>query len=78
MDLSRTTWPEFPPPPIVNAITYAARRGLHRYLDRHAGELRAELAERHGVAPERLVVGGGAAQLLMTAARGRCSSPATS
>ena len=36
---------------IVNAITFAARRGLHRYLDRHAGELRAELAHRHGVRP---------------------------
>ena len=29
-----TTWPEYPHPDVVNAITYAARRGLHRYLDR--------------------------------------------
>ena len=36
LDLSQTTWPEFPPPDVVNAITYAARRGLHRYLDAHA------------------------------------------
>jgi histidinol-phosphate aminotransferase len=69
LDLSRTTWGEFPPPQVVNAITFAARRGLHRYLDRDAGELRAELAEHHGVAPERLVVGGGAAQLLSAAAQ---------
>ena len=52
IDLSRTTWPEFPPSTVVNAITFAARRGLHRYVDRHAGELRGELAERHGVEPE--------------------------
>jgi histidinol-phosphate aminotransferase len=69
IDLSATTWPEYPPPAVVNAITYAARRGLHRYHDRHATELRSELAHRHGVAPERLVVGGGAAQLLAAAAQ---------
>jgi histidinol-phosphate aminotransferase len=69
VDLSRTTWPEYPPHLVVNAITYAARRGLHRYRDRHAGELRSELARRHELAPERLVIGDGAAQLLSTAAR---------
>src|SRR3954447_22876513 len=61
--LSRTTWPEYPPPAIVNAITFAARRGLHRYLDRASGELRSELAHRHGLAPERLGGGGGGAAL---------------
>ena len=30
LDLSRTTWAEYPPSAVVNAITYAARRGLHR------------------------------------------------
>ncbi|HEX6388003.1 MAG TPA: aminotransferase class I/II-fold pyridoxal phosphate-dependent enzyme [Solirubrobacteraceae bacterium] len=69
VDLSTMTWPEYPPHLVVNAITYAARRGLHRYRDRHAGELRAELARRHEVAAERLVIGDGAAQLLSTAAR---------
>jgi histidinol-phosphate aminotransferase len=69
LDLSRTTWSELPPSRIVNAITYVARRGLHRYLDRDASELRAELAERHGVARGRIVVGGGAAQLLSSAAQ---------
>src|SRR3954447_1695726 len=68
LDLSRTTWPEYPPPAIVNAITFAARRGLHRYLDRASGELRSELAHRHGLAPERLVVGDGVAQLISEAA----------
>ena len=50
IDLSATTWPEYPHPAVVNAITYTARRGLHRYLDRSAGELRSELAHRHGAA----------------------------
>jgi histidinol-phosphate aminotransferase len=69
LDLSRTTWPEYPPPTIVNAITFAARRGLHRYLDRHAAELRTELAHRHGVGESRLVVGDGAARMLSDAAQ---------
>lgn len=64
LNLSTTTWPEYPHSYVVNAITYAARRGLHRYLDRHAAELRSELAHHHGVPEARLVVGDGAAQLL--------------
>jgi histidinol-phosphate aminotransferase len=64
LNLSTTTWPEYPHSYVVNAITYAARRGLHRYLDRHATELRSELAHHHDVDPARLVVGDGAAQLL--------------
>jgi histidinol-phosphate aminotransferase len=69
LDLSRTTWPAYPPHTVVNAITYAARRGLHRYLDDHAAALRAELSHRHGVEDGRLVVGDGAAQLLSAAAQ---------
>jgi histidinol-phosphate aminotransferase len=68
IDLSATTWPEYPHPAVVNAITYTARRGLHRYLDRSAGALRSELAHRHGLPEERVVVGDGAAQLLSSAA----------
>ena len=75
IDLSATTWPEYPPSTVVNAITYAARRGLHRYLDRHATALRSELAHRHGVPIERLVVGDGAAQLLAAAAPWRRDRP---
>lgn len=67
VDLSRTTWPGLPHHSVVNAITFAARRGLHRYVDPRAGALRAELAHRHGVAPEQVVVGNGAAQLLASA-----------
>jgi histidinol-phosphate aminotransferase len=69
LDLSRTTWPEYPPSAVVNAITYAARRGLHRYLDPHAAALRAELAHHLGVETEQLVVGGGIAQLMGAAAQ---------
>jgi histidinol-phosphate aminotransferase len=68
VDLSRTTWPGLPHPSVVGAITYAARRGLHRYVDPKAGALRSELAHRHGVRPEQVVVGNGAAQLLGAAA----------
>ncbi|HEV2812844.1 MAG TPA: aminotransferase class I/II-fold pyridoxal phosphate-dependent enzyme [Solirubrobacteraceae bacterium] len=68
VDLSRTTWPGLPHPYVVNSITYAARRGLNRYADPHAAELRAEIAHRHGVETGRVVVGNGAAQLLASAA----------
>jgi histidinol-phosphate aminotransferase len=69
LDLSRTTWPEYPPPAVVNAITYAARRGLHRYLDPHAAELRSELAHGLGIEEGRVVVGGGITQLMGAAAQ---------
>jgi histidinol-phosphate aminotransferase len=69
LDLSRTTWPEYPPPAVVNAITYAARRGLHRYLDPHATALRSELAHHLDVDEDRVVVGGGIAQLMGAAAQ---------
>lgn len=68
LDLSATTWPEYPPSSVANAITYVARRGLHRYVET-AGELRTELALRHDVLSERIVVGDGAAQLLASAAQ---------
>jgi histidinol-phosphate aminotransferase len=68
VDLSRTTWPGRPHHYVVNAITYAARKGLHRYVDPRAGALRSEIAHHHGVAPEQVVVGNGAAQLLHSAA----------
>ncbi|WP_205697028.1 histidinol-phosphate transaminase [Conexibacter sp. SYSU D00693] len=67
LDLTQTTWPEVPHPAIVGAITFAARRGLHRYVDRAAGELRSEVAHRHGVPEDRVAVGDGAAQLLSSA-----------
>jgi histidinol-phosphate aminotransferase len=67
IDLSQLTWPQLPPSAVVNAVTYAARRGLHRAPDAHAGELRSELAHRHQLSPTRLVLGNGAAQLMGSA-----------
>ncbi|HEU4656707.1 MAG TPA: histidinol-phosphate transaminase [Capillimicrobium sp.] len=69
LDLSSATWPELPPSDVVNAVTFVARRGLHRYLDAHSAELRSELAHRVGVPDDRVVVGNGAAQLMGAAAQ---------
>jgi histidinol-phosphate aminotransferase len=69
LDLSLTTWPELPNPRIVNAITFVARRGLHRYPQTSGTDLRSRLAERLGVEPQRLILGNGAAELLSAATR---------
>src|SRR5215213_11120106 len=68
LDLATTTWHEFPHPDVVAAVTYAARRGINRYADPHAGALRRELAVRHGVEPERAVIGNGASEVLAATA----------
>src|SRR4051812_12395353 len=68
IDLSSTEWPDFPNSEVVNASIAAARGRVNGYPDRHATRLRAVLAERHGVAPEQIVVGNGAAELLQAAA----------
>ncbi|WP_354701036.1 hypothetical protein DSM112329_01342 [Paraconexibacter sp. AEG42_29] len=75
LDLARTTWPEVPPADVVGAITFAARRGLHRYVERDAATLRDELAARHGVDAARVVVGGGAAHLLGAATQALVEGP---
>jgi histidinol-phosphate aminotransferase len=70
LDLSQTTWPELPHPSIVSAITFVARRGLHRYPHLQRGsQLHEELAERYGVQPDRVILGNGAAELLSSATR---------
>jgi histidinol-phosphate aminotransferase len=69
LDLSQTTWPELPNPRIVNAITFVARRGLHRYPHLRGTELRDELAASLELDPERLILGNGAAELLSSATR---------
>jgi histidinol-phosphate aminotransferase len=69
LDLSQTTWPELPHPNVVNAITFTARAGLHRYPHTRGAALRRELAERHNVPFDRLIVGDGAGQLLTAATR---------
>ena len=68
LDLSGTEWPNFPNSEIVNASIAAARGRVNGYPDRHAGAARKLLAERHDVAPEQIVVGNGAADLLQAAA----------
>jgi histidinol-phosphate aminotransferase len=69
LDLSQTTWPELPHPRIVNAITFVARRGLHRYPHVRGLALRDELAASLNVDPARLILGNGAAELLSSATR---------
>ncbi len=69
LDLSQTTWPELAHPSIVTAITFIARRGLQRYPHLRGSRLHDELAARHGVAPGRLILGNGAAELLSAATR---------
>jgi histidinol-phosphate aminotransferase len=68
LDLSSTEWPDFPHSEIMNAAIYAARGRVNSYPDRHATEIRRQLAERHEVEPEQIVMGNGAAELLQAAA----------
>ena len=68
VDLSSTEWPNFPNSEIMNAAIAAARGRVNGYPDRHAEAVRRGLAERHGVEPEQVVVGNGAAELLQQAA----------
>src|SRR5918911_3499640 len=69
LDLSATTWHEFPHPDVVAAITYAARRGINRPPDPRSGELRREIGHRHGLEADRVAIGNGASDLLVSAAR---------
>jgi histidinol-phosphate aminotransferase len=68
IDLTGTEWPEIPNSEVMNASIYVARGRINGYPDRHAERLRRALAARHGVDPERIVVGNGAAELLQSAA----------
>jgi histidinol-phosphate aminotransferase len=68
IDLSGTEWPDMPNAEVVNAAIARARGWVNSYPDRHAATIRGQLAERHDVAPEQIVVGNGAAELLQTAA----------
>jgi histidinol-phosphate aminotransferase len=67
IDLSSTEWPDFPNSEIVNASIAAARGRVNGYPDRHATSVRELLAERHGLQPEQIAVGNGAAELLQQA-----------
>jgi histidinol-phosphate aminotransferase len=68
LDISGTEWPEFPNSEVVNASIFTARGRVNGYPDRYARGVRRALAERHGIEPERVVVGNGAAELLQSAA----------
>ena len=68
LDLSGTEWPDMPHSEVVNAAIARARGRVNGYPDRHAGGIRRLLAERHDVAPEQVVLGNGAAELLQVAA----------
>lgn len=68
IDLSGTEWPDLPHSEIVNAAIARARGYVQRYPDRHATATRRLLAERHGVEPDQVVLGNGAADLLHSAA----------
>jgi histidinol-phosphate aminotransferase len=67
IDLSSSEWPDFPNSEIVNASIAAARGRVNGYPDRHATAVRELLASRHGVQPEQVVLGNGAAELLQLA-----------
>jgi histidinol-phosphate aminotransferase len=68
IDLSGTEWPDLPHSEVVNAAIARARGLVNRYPDRHAAAVRRLLAERHGVKPEQIALGNGAAELLQSAA----------
>jgi histidinol-phosphate aminotransferase len=68
IDLSGTEWPDLPHSEIVNAAIARARGRVNGYPDRHATSTRRLLAERHGVAPDQIALGNGAAELLQSAA----------
>jgi len=68
IDLSGTEWPELPHSEIVNAAIARARGRMNGYPDRHATASRRLLAERHGLDPDQVVLGNGAADLLHAAA----------
>ncbi|MGH3428685.1 MAG: aminotransferase class I/II-fold pyridoxal phosphate-dependent enzyme, partial [Mycobacteriales bacterium] len=60
--LSANELPFGPLPGVVEAVTRAATQ-VHRYPDMFVGELREELAKRHGVDVEELVTGCGSVAL---------------
>jgi len=68
IDLSGTEWPDLPHSEIVNAAIARARGRVNGYPDRHATAARRLLADRHGVEPDQIALGNGAAELLHSAA----------
>jgi histidinol-phosphate aminotransferase len=67
LDLSGSAWHAPPHAEAVNAATFALRRAVNAYPD--DGPLRAAIARAHDVAPERVMVGHGAGELIAAALR---------
>jgi histidinol-phosphate aminotransferase len=65
LDLASPAWHEPPDAEAVNAATYALRRAVNAYPD--PAPLRAAIADRHGVAQDRVAAGHGAGELLRAA-----------
>jgi histidinol-phosphate aminotransferase len=65
LDLSQITWPYPPHADVVSAVTFLARRGMHRYP--RGSELTSELSHRLGVPEARIAIGNGASELLQSA-----------
>lgn len=57
------------PSPKAVAAYAAARDSLHRYADGGAAELRRALGARHGIDPERIVVGNGSDEIISLLAK---------
>ena len=57
----------FPPLPEVEAVVKAGLSGLNRYPDAANRQLRAALAERHGVDDNQVAIGNGSCELIMLA-----------
>ncbi len=68
LDISGTEWPDMPHSEIVNAAIARARGRVNGYPDRYASGVRRLLADRHGIAPEKIALGNGAAEILQSAA----------
>jgi len=57
----------YPPPAEVIAAASEALRGANRYPDPTNARLRGALADRYGVAPERIAIGNGSCDILLAA-----------
>lgn len=69
LDCSRDEWHDPPDPEVVNAATFALRRGVHRYPDPSVWRAREAVAAHHGLPVERAVLGHGAGPLLQALLR---------
>lgn len=69
LDFSANLNPAGPPTSVMRAIREALPQALFAYPDSDSPQLRDLLCQRHGTAPEHLVLGAGGAALLLLALR---------